>query len=1647
MVSFKDEGKKDTEPDTEAQALDQFPIGTDDFDSGSGGRLSLTPAPTAVKSVHARFTSGEVEQKMWEGEGTKDFMDVEAGSATSKPVSALRPKNGGSVYNVNDGPKQRASGRSSAMRGRRSVAITENTHGDGLLGRVKHRASVATARASQKTGRNSLAGSFFIHNPLTKSLLGIKDVDDGRIRILALCGRQSNKEVTKLQLENLHITEDKYKITYAHGPIVEEAGDPDVTGLVNGPFYSWFRTDEADPLYKPSVLYAISHLMREIQRSGPFDVIYGFSQGASLATLLSAAYLDSNIKRCVLSEFNGIRWGQHGEVLEAVQTNHTDDRMQLLSEATDNRASKKGTFRQSFANTVRGSIAATSGLNDQMFEHEPCHYLVLACPAGITDKMFEAIGIAKEELEPESIDMPSMFLLGTEDKLRQRGEEMLTYFNNPQMRYMISGHGVPRHIESDKDTMHMLHGGIDFLYNEVSMKFAEPVPVSDVSSISPMYGYQVAGVTLDNMMEEATIPKMLEAQDASKPFMYNARESDSSNFLAYGDLLSFIRGGAGDLRRLGVKEGEVVAYGGPGNGGAVAAVAFLSIASQVTAAPIAPSATEDDASYLLEKYDAKHLILFEGVDYAGLDAIAAKMLASGKMKVHRAKVRADGKPGIFDFVERENVAIDGLWTPESSASGALVNPSDGIGLLLSTSGTTSKPKGVPVKHGALVNNGEIIGSNLRLTPDDTCYSVMPLFHIGGIAASIMCTMAMGSSVCCDGEGYNPERMVDALTLSNPQPTWYSSVPTIHNTTVGFIKAMAEVSDTLQGYGISKEGIWKKGHSLRFIRSGAAALLAPDAIALTMTYGDIPIIPTYSMSEQMPISHPPAGKTDMITTKPGSVGVPVAASIAIVNPVTFKVMRYGEEGEIAISGPTIIDSYLNNKVADAKTYFGLTLPVEENSPFTHGRYFLTGDVGLLDKEGFLVLKGRNKEMIKKGGEQITPMEVEEPLLDHPWVKLVVCFSVPSRIYGEEVGCAVVLSDHAPKDADEKTVVKELKEFLRLEGLAPLKWPTKWILVEESELPKTKSKKFIRVGLAKVLGLEEPEEDAVCPLNAAVPKNTFIDWDTISGFRFLLSCYVMFMHIGSNKSWGAFSSLRGWPWHVHVFFTLGGWSMAAPMNPDIKKKFKYFMARMGSMYPMYVVALIFTLINLLVTCRPSTFKSDFTWHSKPDDLYIDGVKGNGVSPLFCEGTPATPNSYWGSLFLTIFVYLVGAPITPFWLLNWWMGYYFWFSAMYYQCLMVFPMMYNSLLKMRGNTRKYFMLLISLLVLNAAFLAITWFSVKDKAGYNVYDEKTGEKKGVEDYNKDAFVDNAIVLGWYLFSPFWMLYFVIGACAAFLYDAYRPAEKSSGRWWGFIADMCTLAVIVWSICLVAQGNIGYVLDKDFDLRPAEADNFTDTSAVNRIWDNICGRLFAPLTTLWIFSLSTGRGVTASILRMPFLVDTIAPHSYNCFLFHQMVGQWYYAATREGHWWNWWRYRKAMYWFSPQPCPVEWYEYFYVVGLTVAFSALMNNTAQPLMSVLMEFFNVLIFGENELEVDMEEALLEAIEDMTGFAPEMDWGLDQCGLSSVGLPLLAARLSKAFSTKTAPLNITTASLSHARTVQDLVGVVEEIRQKSDEEGI
>lgn len=484
--------------------------------------------------------------------------------------------------------------------------------------------------------------------------------------------------------------------------------------------------------------------------------------------------------------------------------------------------------------------------------------------------------------------------------------------------------------------------------------------ISEVSNVALLPHVQVALVKLDNSKlpyckgDGSTIISMLQKWPADRPFLREARVEDPNKFTTYGDALAFILGGKGDLRRLGVKPGEVVAYGAPGGGGAIPALAFLSVGAQTTAAPLAPGTTEPDTLDALDQFEAAHLILFDGVNCPGVEAAFTQYASAGKAKLHRAKFGNGDKPGFFEFID--DAGLNGR---------PLANPERGTCLLLRTSGTTARPKGVPLFQDALVNNGAIIAASMQLRDTDVCYSVMPLFHIGGISASILCTLASGGSVCCDGEPYSPASMVDALFLSKPQPTWYSSVPTIHNATVSFIKESASTDPKYRSYGISVSGEWKTRHSLRMIRSGAAALLGPDGTALAATYGGVPIYPTYSMSEQMPISQPPAGKGDTLTDKPGSVGVPVAASTAIVSRSTLRPVEYGKEGEIAISGPTVLMKYLKNPDADRKTYFDLTLDIGSNiiGDITKGgRYFLTGDVGTIDRNGFLSLKGRAKELV-------------------------------------------------------------------------------------------------------------------------------------------------------------------------------------------------------------------------------------------------------------------------------------------------------------------------------------------------------------------------------------------------------------------------------------------------------------------------------------------------------------------------------------------------------------------------------------------------------------------------------------------------------------------------------------------------------------
>ena len=673
-------------------------------------------------------------------------------------------------------------------------------------------------------------------------------------------------------------------------------------------------------------------------------------------------------------------------------------------------------------------------------------------------------------------------------------------------------------------------------------------------------------------------------------------------------------------------------------------------------------------------------------------------------------------------------------------------------------------------------------------------------------------------------------------------------------------------------------------------------------------------------------------------------------------------------------------------------------------------------------------------------------------------------------------------------------------------------------------------LIFLDLAAKLGIGPRDEKYLKDISLPVTRSP-ISYETLNGFRFCLSCYVMFMHIGSNNSWGAFNNLRGFPWHVHTFFSLGGFSMASSMHPNISHKLRYFLARFKDMYPMYALAVTFGLLNLLVVCRPSTFRyGDFHWDSQPSDLELDNGE---TAPLFCEGTPASPNSYWLSLTSTVIVYCLGLAVFPFWYFNWWLGYYLWFSSMYFQCLAIFPAVYNYIFnRFRSNTKSLVRYLAALLLLNYAIVLVPWFLTKHVEGYNHYNKGTGLPNPLTEYNPEASLHNQAILSFYLFGPFWMLYFVIGMISAFLYHAYRPSEKHNFKIWGMIVDFCTVVMVAFSILQLSQGkapsvrNISNLVrstesEVSFDssshnifvdsfideattkaknnitdwlpstpfaistrnesavsvlmtisnnstdyasgqfMRPKEADSYLDNAQTNRLWDCIYARFFCPITTLWIFSLATGEGQTSKLLRSKFLLQHLAPHSYNCFLFHQMVAQWYLAITRNGHWWNWWRYRKEMYWFSPSPCPVEWYEYFLVVGLVVGFSAFVTNILWPAIVTVWDAWKdgLLSFRRSGNEsharksddLNIETIVCESIEKITGIeasTSSLELSLGEVGLGSIGAPVLAAMITKELSSRTSyNVSVMASDLVQAETVGDIVKVVKDAQAFVQSDGL
>jgi acyl-CoA synthetase (AMP-forming)/AMP-acid ligase II len=233
----------------------------------------------------------------------------------------------------------------------------------------------------------------------------------------------------------------------------------------------------------------------------------------------------------------------------------------------------------------------------------------------------------------------------------------------------------------------------------------------------------------------------------------------------------------------------------------------------------------------------------------------------------------------------------------------------------------------------------------------------------------------------------------------------------------------------------------RGHRLRFIRSSSSALPPTVITQLEATF-KVPVVEAYGMTEA---AHQMASNPLTGVRKPGTVGPSGGPEIRIAD-TNGETVPIGSPGEIVIRGPNVMKEYENNPTANADAFYG--------------DWFRTGDQGVMDEDGYVAITGRLKEIINRGGEKISPREVDEILMDHPSVHQCVTFGMPHDMLGEEVAAAIVL-----KQGTEATD-KELRQFAA-GRLADFKVPKKILILPE--IPVGATGKLQRIGLAQKLGL--------------------------------------------------------------------------------------------------------------------------------------------------------------------------------------------------------------------------------------------------------------------------------------------------------------------------------------------------------------------------------------------------------------------------------------------------------------------------------------------------------------------------------------------------------------------------------------------------
>jgi acyl-CoA synthetase (AMP-forming)/AMP-acid ligase II len=479
--------------------------------------------------------------------------------------------------------------------------------------------------------------------------------------------------------------------------------------------------------------------------------------------------------------------------------------------------------------------------------------------------------------------------------------------------------------------------------------------------------------------------------------------------LTHGGLRALARRTVTALNGMGLGCGDRIALVLP-NGPEMAA-AFVTFACGTTTAPLNPAYRTEEFEFYLSDLNARALVLLEG-----MESPARAVAAARGIPVIELVPEASGPAGLFTL------------KPERPLSGTPARAgfagAEDVALVLHTSGTTARPKIVPLRHVNITASAYHIGHTLELGREDVCLNIMPLFHIHGLIAAVLSSLAAGGAVVCT-PGFNALKFF--TWFEEVRPSWYTAVPTMHQAILGRASRNA--------------GAIQSGR-LRLIRSSSASLPPQVMAELEQVFG-VPVLESYGMTEA---SHQMA--SNPLPPRPrhaGSVGLAAGPEVAIMDEAGNLLPR-GALGEVVIRGRNVMAGYENNPEANVRA-------------FTHG-WFRTGDQGVLDEAGYLRLTGRLKEIINRGGEKISPLEVDTVLMDHPAVQQVVTFAMPHPKLGEEIAAAVVLREGA--SAGER----ELQDFVSAR-LADFKVPRKIVFLPE--IPKGATGKLQRIGLAERLGL--------------------------------------------------------------------------------------------------------------------------------------------------------------------------------------------------------------------------------------------------------------------------------------------------------------------------------------------------------------------------------------------------------------------------------------------------------------------------------------------------------------------------------------------------------------------------------------------------